>query len=76
MLPLKEVLAIGLDGFEPKIVELLLATGELPAPARLGEQGSFRRVQTTCPAETPVAWSRFATGTNSGLYLNQKGREE
>ena len=41
-------------------------TGQLPNLARLREQGGFARVATTRPAQTPVAWSTFATGTNPG----------
>jgi predicted AlkP superfamily phosphohydrolase/phosphomutase len=63
---MKKVIVIGLDGFEPKLVEHLLNAGELPNLARLREQGGFSRVATTYPAQTPVAWSTFATGTNPG----------
>src|SRR5262249_12333751 len=63
---MKKVIVIGLDGFEPKIVDALLEAGELPALARLRAQGGYARLQTTCPAQTPVAWSTFATGTNPG----------
>jgi predicted AlkP superfamily phosphohydrolase/phosphomutase len=38
----------------------------LPHLARLKAQGGFSRVATTRPAQTPVAWSTFATGTNPG----------
>src|SRR5260370_8283810 len=44
----------------------MLARGELPELARIGESGSYSRVKTTYPAQTPVAWSSFATGTNPG----------
>ncbi|HEX8203674.1 MAG TPA: alkaline phosphatase family protein, partial [Isosphaeraceae bacterium] len=57
---------IGLDGLEPKVVEPMLAAGALPNLARLRAQGGYARVATTCPAQTPVAWSTFATGTNPG----------
>lgn len=63
---MKRVIVIGLDGLEPKIVEPMLAAGELPNLARLRSQGGFSRVATTYPAQTPVAWSTFATGTNPG----------
>ncbi len=62
----KRVIVIGLDGLEPSIVESLLAAGELPNLDRLRSLGGFSRVATTCPAQTPVAWSSFATGTNPG----------
>jgi predicted AlkP superfamily phosphohydrolase/phosphomutase len=63
---MKRVIVIGLDGLEPKIVEAMLAAGELPNLQRLRFQGGFSRVATTAPAQTPVAWSSFATGTNPG----------
>src|SRR5713101_2659518 len=63
---MKKVIVIGLDGFEPKIVERLLNTGELPNLARLREQGGYSRIHTTYPAQTPVAWSTFVTGVNPG----------
>src|SRR5215510_169288 len=63
---MKKVIVIGLDGFEPKIVDALLEAGELPNLARLRALGGYSRVQTTYPAQTPVAWSTFATGVNPG----------
>lgn len=63
---LKKVIVIGLDGLEPTIVEAMLAAGELPHLARLKAQGSYSRLRTTYPAQTPVAWSTFATGVNPG----------
>jgi len=63
---MKKVIVIGLDGFEPKLAEPLMDRGELPNLSRLRERGGFSRVQTTSPAQTPVAWSTFATSTNPG----------
>ena len=63
---IKKVIVIGLDGLSPAIVSRLLEAGQLPNLARLKEQGGFARVATTRPAQTPVAWSTFATGTNPG----------
>ena len=65
---MKKVIVIGLDGFEPKLVEGLFARQELPNLARLRAQGSYARVRTTYPAQTPVAWSTFATGVNPGSH--------
>ena len=62
----RRVLVIGLDGLEPSLVEPMLAAGELPHLARLRERGGYSRLATTFPAQTPVAWSSFATGTNPG----------
>ncbi len=65
---MKKIIVIGLDGLEPKIVSEMLAKGELPNLASLQEQGGYSPVQTTSPAQTPVAWSTFATGTNPGAH--------
>lgn len=66
MLLKKKVIVIGLDGFDPTIAANLLAHGELPNLAKVRAQGGATRLQTTSPAQTPVAWSTFATGTNPG----------
>jgi predicted AlkP superfamily phosphohydrolase/phosphomutase len=62
----QKVIVLGLDGLEPKIVEPLLQRGELPHLGRLVARGGYARLATTTPAQTPVAWSTFATGTNPG----------
>jgi predicted AlkP superfamily phosphohydrolase/phosphomutase len=63
---MKKVIVIGLDGFEPKIAEAMFNSGELPNLERLRQQGGYSRIRTTYPAQTPVAWSTFSTGTNPG----------
>lgn len=65
---MKRVIVIGLDGFEPKIAERLLHAGLLPNLAQLRARGGYSRLETTQPAQTPVAWSTFATGTNPGAH--------
>ncbi|MDQ3697747.1 MAG: alkaline phosphatase family protein [Gemmatimonadota bacterium] len=65
-MPYEKVVVIGLDGLEPKIVEPMLANGELPNLAKLRASGGYSRCRTTFPAQTPVAWSSFATGVNPG----------
>jgi predicted AlkP superfamily phosphohydrolase/phosphomutase len=64
----KKVMVLGLDGLEPSLVEAMLEAGELPEFEKLRRAGSYRRLKTTCPAQTPVAWSSFATGTNPGKH--------
>lgn len=62
----RRVLVLGLDGLEPRVAEPMLEAGALPALARLRAAGAYARVATTFPAQTPVAWSTFATGVNPG----------
>src|SRR5689334_16406020 len=64
--PMKRVIVVGLDGLEPRIVESMLERGELPNLDAVRRRGGYSRVATTTPAQTPVAWSSFATGTNPG----------
>jgi predicted AlkP superfamily phosphohydrolase/phosphomutase len=63
---MRKVIVIGLDGLDPGVVEAMLAAGELPNLGRLRSEGGYARVATTTPAQTPVAWSTFATGVNPG----------
>src|SRR5438067_10641242 len=44
----------------------MLARAELPNLAKIRAGGNYTRLKTTYPAQTPVAWSTFATGTNPG----------
>ncbi len=61
-----KVVVLGFDGVEPTIVEEMMAQGQLPAFARLQEQGAFRRLRSTIPPQSPVAWTSFATCKNPG----------
>ena len=61
-----KVVVIGLDGLEPTIVESMLEAGLLPNFKKLRDSGGYSRLRTTYPAQTPVAWSSFATGLNPG----------
>jgi predicted AlkP superfamily phosphohydrolase/phosphomutase len=63
----KKVIVIGLDGLEPSIVERMVERGELPHFRQIAcTGGTYTRLRTTYPAQTPVAWSSFVTGTNPG----------
>jgi predicted AlkP superfamily phosphohydrolase/phosphomutase len=62
------VIVIGLDGLDPRLLQPLLDAGELPNLGRLRATGGYAPLRTTYPAQTPVAWSTFATGTNPGRH--------
>jgi len=61
-----KVIVIGLDGLEPTIAGSMLEAGDLPSLEKLRQEGGYTRLETTYPAQTPVAWSTFTTGTNPG----------
>ena len=64
----RRVVVLGLDGLDPELTEEYLEAGLLPNLAKLREEGSYRRLGTTCPPLSPVAWSSFSTGTNPGKH--------
>jgi predicted AlkP superfamily phosphohydrolase/phosphomutase len=64
----KKAIVIGLDGLDPGIVDAMLGRGELPNLAKIRKSGTYSRLATTYPAQTPVAWSSFATGSNPGMH--------
>ena len=45
-----------------------MADGTLPNFARLAREGHYQVLPTTNPAQSPVAWSSFATGLNPGEH--------
>ena len=65
---IRRLIFLGLDGLDPRLTERFMAEGKLPHLSRLKEQGSFHRLRTTFPAESPVAWSTFATGVNPAKH--------
>src|SRR5690349_14390963 len=64
----KKAIFLGLDGFDPNLAERFMAEGKLPNLRRLAAEGSYRRLRTTFPALSPVAWSTFATGVNPAKH--------
>ena len=64
----KRTIFVGFDGQDARITERMMAEGKLPNFSRLAERGCYRRLRTTFPSITPVAWSSFSTGTNPGRH--------
>lgn len=62
----KQVIVLGFDGMDPGLTEQMMDAGQLPHLAGLRKTGSYRRIGTTIPPQTPVAFSTFITGTNPG----------
>jgi predicted AlkP superfamily phosphohydrolase/phosphomutase len=64
--PRERVYILGFDGMDPDVVDRLIAQGKLPNFAWMKQHGAMRRLGTTNPAQSPVAWSSFSTGMNPG----------
>jgi len=54
------VIVIGVDGMDPGFVER--HWNDLPNLKQLRDTGTFQRLRTTTPPQSPVAWSTFITG--------------
>lgn len=61
-------IVIGFDGMDPSFAEKWMSEGKLPNFSALAAQGHFAPLATTIPAQSPVAWSSFATGLNPGEH--------
>jgi predicted AlkP superfamily phosphohydrolase/phosphomutase len=57
---------LGVDGLDPVILDRLMAEGKLPRFAELARDGSYQRLGTANPPQSPVAWSNFVTGLDPG----------
>src|ERR1039458_8953652 len=61
-----KMIILGVDGLDPDLLTRFMAEGKMPNFARLAAQGSFRRLTTSIPPQSPVAWSNLITGMNAG----------
>lgn len=64
----KRVVILGLDGMEPTLADRFMAEGSMPNLKKLAEMGTYKRLGTTAPPLSPVAWSTFLTGCNPGKH--------
>jgi predicted AlkP superfamily phosphohydrolase/phosphomutase len=62
----QKVIVLGFDGVDARYTERWMNEGKLPNLARLRDQGTFRPLLPTTPAQTPVSWSTFSTGIDPG----------
>jgi predicted AlkP superfamily phosphohydrolase/phosphomutase len=62
-----KVLILGMDGLDPHLLEVWMKAGKLPTFAKvIAGGGDFRRLATSLPPQSPVAWSNFIAGTDPG----------
>lgn len=64
----RRVIVLGLDGLDPQIIRALMDEGRAPNFRKLAAMGAFRKLGTTMPALSPVAWSTFITGQDPGSH--------
>jgi predicted AlkP superfamily phosphohydrolase/phosphomutase len=64
----EKVFVMGFDGMDPTLVRRFMDEGKLPNLKKLADGGTFAKLETTQPSESPVAWASFATGVNPGKH--------
>ncbi|HET6201744.1 MAG TPA: alkaline phosphatase family protein [Planctomycetota bacterium] len=64
--PAQRVIVLGFDGADAKLVEKYMDEGALPNLSRLRESGTYSRLGTTNPAQSPVSWAALNAGANPG----------
>ena len=65
---INRLVVLGLDGMDPVLVDKYMARGKLPHLAKLLEEGSYHKLETTIPSISPVAWSSFMTGCHPAKH--------
>jgi len=62
----KRVIILGFDGMSPSLVDEFMREQQLPNFKRLRDLGSYKRLKTSNPPQSPVAWANFITGNDPG----------
>src|SRR3954452_22496270 len=65
---IRRLVIVGLDGQDPGLTDRFMKQGLLPNFTKLAKAGCYRRLRTTFPSVSPVAWSSFSTGTQPGRH--------
>lgn len=65
---IRRLVILGLDGMEPSLAERFMAEGKMPNLQKLMQRGDYKKLATTTPPLSPVAWSTFLTGVNPGKH--------
>ncbi len=64
--PVENVIVLGIDGLDYTLVRQLVDEGRMPNFARMEREGQFGPLETAIAPQSPVAWSNFITGLDSG----------
>jgi len=59
---------IGLDGVPFGMIENFVRTGVMPNTGQIISQGVFRKMNSSIPEVSSVAWSTMITGENPGRH--------
>lgn len=65
----KKLLVIGIDGMDPVLLQQYIDEKKMPNVKQLIDNGGdFKKLGTSYPPQSPVAWSNFAVSGNPGVH--------
>ncbi len=62
------IIIVGLDGLDPDLATRYMQEGKLPNLSKISNTGTFKKLRTTLPPISPVAWSTFTTGVDPSRH--------
>ena len=62
----KKMVILGMDGMDPRLMQQFVEEGVMPNFKKLIDEGDFKPLQTSASPQSPIAWSTFITGMDSG----------
>jgi len=65
---MSRLIIIGIDGVPYKVMDVLAKTGNMPYFKKLKDENIFKKMQSSIPDISSVAWSSVITGTNPGEH--------
>ncbi len=65
---LNKVVILGIDGLDPKIIDLGFKAKLLPNLLKIKKNGTYSKLITTVPPQSPVAWASFTTGKDPAKH--------
>ncbi|MBN2301034.1 MAG: alkaline phosphatase family protein [Lentisphaerae bacterium] len=64
----KKIVVIGIDGMDPSLCETMMKAGQLPSLKKFRDMGGYRRLGTSAPPQSPVAWANFINGSGPASH--------
>ncbi len=61
-------IVLGIDGMDPVLLRQFIAAGRMPHMSRFVSRYGLHELGTTNPAQSPVAWASFISGSNPGVH--------
>jgi predicted AlkP superfamily phosphohydrolase/phosphomutase len=64
----KKMVILGIDGMDPFLLVQFVKQGAMPNFQRLINETGLRKMRSSIPPQSPVAWSDFAVGSTSHIH--------